>query len=65
MRDLDRISDVLEAHERVWRLNPDLRLAQLIVAAARPDTPCPEIFFAEDDKLLSGRLEYERQLNNP
>ncbi len=51
MRDPERITGVLEAVERAWRANPDLRLAQLLWSAA-PTYPDP--FYVEDDKLVIG-----------
>ncbi|RJP64420.1 MAG: DUF1040 family protein [Comamonadaceae bacterium] len=59
MRDPHRIHEVLAALKRIWELEPDLRLGQLVVNAARPAEPCPEIFHLEDDKLLEGLLRYE------
>lgn len=61
MRDPDRIKKILDTLERAWTLNPELRLGQLIVNAARPAAPCPEVFYIEDDKLLDGLLEFEKR----
>ena len=70
MRDPARINEVLEALRAAWQLDPDLRLGQLIVNAARPASPCPEVFFVkaqglptgkslvEDDKLAEGLSRY-------
>lgn len=54
MRDPDRIQPILKLVEELWTQNPDLRLGQLLVNAIRPSQPAPQIFHAEDDKLLDG-----------
>jgi hypothetical protein len=51
MRDPARIPRILEAVQKVWERDPDLRLGQLIVNAIRPSRPTPQIFGFEDDKL--------------
>jgi uncharacterized protein YihD (DUF1040 family) len=61
MRDAERIDRVIAVLRRVWEQQPDLRLGQLVVIAARPEQPCPEVFHVEDDALLQGLLDYERQ----
>lgn len=43
----------------VWEASPDLRLGQLIVIAARPREPCPELFYIEDDNIVSGLRNYQ------
>lgn len=54
-RDPTRINVVLEKLREVWKRNPDLRLAQLVViAAGLTDWSNPDIFYLEDDALLSG-----------
>ncbi len=58
-RDPKRISGLLKALEDVWRDNPDWRLGQLIVNAARANSNgrqlvCPEIFYLEDKEMLKG-----------
>jgi len=45
MRDLQRIPKILSTLERIWQKNPDLRLTQLLVIAAKPKDPCPQIFY--------------------
>jgi len=60
MRDPARIERILATLRRVWELEPDLRLGQLVVIATRPQLPCPEVFGVEDDVLLNGLLAYER-----
>lgn len=37
---------------RLWKLQPELRLGQLIVNAVRPLDPCPEVFSVRDEVLL-------------
>jgi len=56
MRDPRRIETLLDALREVWTRNPDLRLGQLLVNAIRPEQPCPEIFYAEDDVTLTALL---------
>jgi uncharacterized protein YihD (DUF1040 family) len=58
MRDPARINEVLETLRAAWQLDPDLRLGQLIVNAVRPSSPCPEVFYVEDDKLAEGLARY-------
>jgi len=52
MRDSARIDHALATLRQVWSESPDLRLGQLLVNAIRPDEPCPEVFYVEDDVLL-------------
>ena len=52
MRDPNRIKPTLKLVEQIWEQHPDLRLGQLLVNAIRPSDPVPEIFYAEDDKLV-------------
>lgn len=59
MRDKNRIPKVLKELERIWMANPDFRLGQLMVVASRPKTPCPAVFYIEDDKLLEGLRAFE------
>ena len=65
-RDPDRIPLVLEALEREWRRNPDLRLAQLIVNLLRVNTTTSteeegrRLFNVEDSTLLEW-LERDQQ----
>ncbi|MBX9625821.1 MAG: hypothetical protein K2X82_18620 [Gemmataceae bacterium] len=54
MRDPNRIIPVLDAIREVWEQSPDLRLGQLVVNAIRPRRPCPEVFAAEDDRVVAG-----------
>lgn len=58
MRDARRISEVLDSLRQVWEQHPDLRLGQLLVIAARPKEPCPELFHIEDQALLAGLAQY-------
>ena len=60
MRDPDRIDSVIDVLRDVWNCNPDIRLGQLIVCAAEPKEPCPEVFYMEDADLV----ERLRLLNN-
>lgn len=64
MRDPQRIDDVLAALRGAWLESPDLRLGQLLINAARPCAPCPEVFHMEDEELLR-RLNSYRALVQP
>jgi len=64
MRDPARIDNLLAVLRRVWERDPDLRLGQLVVIAAKPNQPAPEVFYVEDDELLNGLLAYERYKGN-
>jgi hypothetical protein len=63
MRDPARIDPLLDKLREAWIKEPDLRLAQLIVIAVKPKTPCPDVFYTEDDKLLKGLEDYLELLN--
>lgn len=52
MRDPNRIETILEALRLTWQQEPDLRLGQLLINIAKPQSPCPELFYLEDDELL-------------
>src|SRR4051812_16281087 len=52
MRDPERIDLVLERLGHLWRALPDWRLSQVIVNAL--DVTAPQVFYAEDDRLLVG-----------
>jgi hypothetical protein len=67
MRDPNRIGPVLEQVRQVWEGSPDLRLSQVVFAAARlGDVPFPEDpFYAEDDRLLIGLAEMKRTKSQP
>ena len=58
MRDPQRIDDVLAALREAWLESPDLRLGQLLINAVRPSAPCPEVFYVEDEVMLSGLNGY-------
>ena len=47
-----RIDYVTSEIARLWKLQPELRLGQLIVNAVRPSDPCPEVFSVRDEVLL-------------
>lgn len=59
MRDPAPIESMLTLVREIWEASPDLRLGQLIVNAARPNAPCPEIYSVEDDALASGLRSYQ------
>lgn len=52
MRDPERIDGVLAAVKEAWQCDPDLRLGQLMMIAVKPELPCREMFYIEDDALL-------------
>ncbi|ATC65149.1 hypothetical protein CMV30_14965 [Nibricoccus aquaticus] len=64
MRDSARIPAVLAAIHNVWKRNPDLRLAQLIVTAASQSgrsVECPELFSLGDEDLIRGLSNYDHR----
>jgi hypothetical protein len=62
-RDPSRIPVILTELQARWLREPDLRLTQLLVNLIRPQTPCPEIFYFEDQKLLE--LLQDQEKTNP
>jgi uncharacterized protein YihD (DUF1040 family) len=59
MRDPARIDEMLDLLDRVWRLDPDLRLGQLIFNAARlKDPDISDIYSIEDGSLRKGLIRY-------
>ncbi|MER0041586.1 hypothetical protein [Pseudomonas sp. MGal98] len=59
MRDPERIDEMLDLIREVWQDNPDLRLGQLIMNAARMREPTAEnIFYIEDGSLAKGLRRY-------
>lgn len=53
-----KIEAVLNEVRRVWQNHPYLRLGQLIVNAANPAEPCPEVFYLDDHKLYEKLKRY-------
>jgi hypothetical protein len=51
-RDPARIPQVLRLLEQVWQKQPDQRLGQLLLNHLSPVSPCPELYYMEDDTLL-------------
>ena len=49
MRDPERIPKILARLERVWKVNPDLRLGQLISNTAKDEFT---LFYIEDEELI-------------
>jgi|GEM_PF-966790 len=64
MRAPNRIPTILKHLERIWKDNPDYRLGQLIVIATKPEKPCQEVFYNEDNDMLDGLLNLENRLKN-
>jgi len=54
MRDPQRINEMLDLIEGIWKANPDLRLGQLILACCKYDT---DLFYMEDDDLYKRLCE--------
>lgn len=55
---------MLKALEEAWRGEPDYRLEQIIVFAAKfsgGKVVCPEIFYLEDEEMLKGIEELARR----
>lgn len=64
-REPERIGEVLDAIRSAWSADPDLRLAQLVVNAAKlagRNVVASELFHLEDDELLVGLSEYRNLL---
>lgn len=61
MRDINRIPIILSELERIWKVNPDFRLGQLMVVATKPEKICPSVFYIEDEELLKGLLAFENR----
>lgn len=53
MRNPDRIPVILEAIQKSWEANPDLRLMQLLLNAIDFKNPFSELYHLEDDVLMS------------
>lgn len=58
MRDPNRIDPLLEQIRDVWIQQPDMRLGQLLVVLAQPESPCPELFHLEDNQLARRLAAY-------
>lgn len=54
MRDPQRISEILAAIEAYWRKNPDMRLGQIVINAARFAASSCDPFYVEDAALIEG-----------
>ncbi len=67
MRNPRRIRPILHMIEQLWLENPDRRLGRLLVDVVKPASPCPEIFYVEDCKLMAliqqRRNEWNLHLN--
>lgn len=63
MRDPNRIESILDLLKEVWMQSPDLRLSQLIVNAIRPEQPAPQVFYAEDEKVVEGLRAYSEMIS--
>jgi uncharacterized protein YihD (DUF1040 family) len=64
MRDPKRIEAVLERVREVWERNPDLRLGQIVINAAKAasyqDLSQSRLFYIEDEQLLEGIANLEK-----
>ena len=64
MRDIARISVLLEELDLTWRKNPDLRLCQLIYTIVKPNESCPDLFYMEDEMFLKLIRSMDEMLDN-
>lgn len=48
MRDINRIDTILQQLSEIWKMNPDLRLGQLLLNCMSD----PMLYYVEDDKLI-------------
>jgi len=64
-RDPERIEKILTSIQHLWEKQPDLRLGQLLiwVMSHRKSITCPDMFYFEDDDLLSC-IEITTKRNN-
>ena len=62
MRDPQRIEYILNEIREIWEQVPDWRLGQLLLNAIEPETPCPEVWFIEDTRLLRRLAHLNEQL---
>jgi hypothetical protein len=53
MRDPERIPKVLSEVEKVWREYPDFRLGQLLTNSVDWPNGTLDLFYIEDDRLVS------------
>lgn len=51
MRDPARIERVIDKLRRLWLVNPDWRLGQLVLNVARPWAMWPDVFNMEDSQF--------------
>jgi uncharacterized protein YihD (DUF1040 family) len=54
MRDPERIDRILALLAEHWKANPDLRLGQIVVNAARGVRSWPDVFNVEDEIIERG-----------
>lgn len=50
MKDPQRIPEIIDQLQKLWALNPDLRLLQLLINAVNP---CADLYHLEDAVLLA------------
>lgn len=62
MRDPSRIHRILHRIQPIWTQNPDLRLTQLLINAARLREASPELYCYEDSKLEKALEKYSNEL---
>jgi hypothetical protein len=58
-RDPNRIDPIIEKIVELWRLVPDQRLCQILGNAVRHSTGDADLFYVEDEDLLSGIKVYK------
>lgn len=57
MRNPARITGLLDALERVWQENPDLRLCQLLQACTGQAGPV-DMYYVEEEQIMYGLNYY-------
>ena len=62
MRNPQRIDEMLVLIRSVWEKDPDLRLGQLILNAARMKDPGADVGGIEDERLRKGLIRYLNML---
>jgi uncharacterized protein YihD (DUF1040 family) len=56
MRNPDRIDPIIDKLNELWRMNPDLRLAQLVVILCGPGKESSQDIFATEDDVIEAEL---------
>ena len=66
MRNTERIPRILNLIEQIWKINPDLRLNQIITTANKYNSEYSSefIFYVEDSALESGLSQLLKDLSD-